>query len=213
MAHINQFIDHVNVQFKKVYKDGVWVKALVTQLAFDERGILIIEGLDISKYEKEKDEARIVFRMLPNEQDDLLIHFASFVNELHEKRFVSIDKGELALYFKVLPALYWKGEFMPLIKDVGLTDLDAKRENISKGLRIGVENAILSLPDNNKKPWTDTDEDRLKRYFVEEGFEIDALAVVLKRTPLSVVDRLIHIGLLKGKKAWAIRNTISGRYD
>ncbi len=213
MAHVNQLIDHVNTQLRSIYKGGVWVKALVTKLALDERDVLIIEGLDIAKFKKSEIEARIVFRMMPKEQDALIYHFGEHADKLFEEGFIDIPKGSLALYFKVLPAIHWQGEFISLVKDIGLSDEDAKRENLQTGLRIGIENAILSLPDNNMKPWTDADNASLTSYYKESHFTIDALAVALKRTPLAVVDQMMKLGLIVGKEAWKIRNTVSGRYD
>jgi len=143
----------------------------------------------------------------------MMIHFSDYSEELNSSGFVEVPKGDLALYFKILPAMHWQGEFMPIVRDIGLSDDDAKRANLKTGLRIGVENAILSLPDNNMKPWSDKDNEKLERYYVEESFTIDALAVALKRTPIAVVDQLINIKVLKGKKAWKIRNEVSGRYS
>lgn len=212
MAHVNQLIDHVNRQLKTTYKEGVWVKALVTQIAFDDRDVLMVEGLDIAKYENDQAEAKIVFRIMPKDQQDMMIHFSDYVDELNESGFAEISKGRLALYFKILPAMHWQGEFMPIVREMGLTDEDAKRENLRTGLRIGVENALLSLPDNNMKSWTEKDNDELRKYFLEHGFTIDALAVALKRTPIAIVDQLIKLNILKGKEAWRVRNEVSGRY-
>jgi hypothetical protein len=213
MAHVNQLIDHVNSKLRGVYKEGVWVKALVTQIAFDERDVLMVEGLDIDKYAKEQLEAKIVFRIMPKDQEDMMIHFSGYVDNLNKTGFSEIPKGELALYFKILPAMHWQGEFMPIVKDIGLSDEDAKRANLKTGLRIGIENAILSLPDNNMKAWTESDNQKLEKYYKEDGFGINALAVALKRTPLSIVDQLIRLKLLEGKEAWKIRNQVSGRYS
>lgn len=213
MAHVNQLIDHVNTQLRSIYKDGVWVKALVTQIAFDDKDVLMVEGLDISKYAKDQTEAKIVFRIMPKDQQDMMIHFTDYVDELNQSGFAEIPKGLLALYFKILPAMHWQGEFMPIVREMGLTDEDAKRENLKTGLRIGVENALLSLPDNNMKRWTPEDNDKLCSYYTEKKFTIDALAVALKRTPISIVDQLIKLELLTGKDAWKVRNEISGRYS
>ncbi len=212
MAHVNQLIDHVNRQLKNIYKEGVWVKALVTQLAFDDRDVLMIEGLDIAKFARDQVEAKIVLRIMPKEQPDMMIHFSSYVDELNNEGFAEVNKGDLALYFKILPAMHWQGEFVPIVRDIGLSDDDAKRANLKTGLRIGVENSLLSLPDNNMKAWTEKDNKLLTRYFKEEKFTVEALAVALKRTPIAVVDQMIKLKLVKGKEAWKIRNEISGRY-
>jgi hypothetical protein len=213
VAHVNQLIDHINVRLRSIYKEGVWVKALVTQIAFDEREVLMIEGLDIEKYAKDQVEAKIIFRIMPKDQDDMMIHFSEYVNELNKTGFSEIPKGELALYFKILPAMHWQGEFMPIVKDIGLSDKEAKCANLKTGLRIGIENAILSLPDNNMKLWTEKDNEKLTRYYNDDKFSIEALAVALKRTPLSIVDQLMKLKLLKGKEAWKVRNEVSGRYS
>lgn len=213
MAHVNQLIDHMNRQLKNTYKDGVWVKALVTQLAFDDRDVLMVEGLDIAKYAKDQTEAKIIFRIMPKDQQDMMIHFSDYADKLNSHGFVEIEKGELALYFKMLPAIHWQGEFMPIVRDIGLSDEDAKRANLKTGLRIGVENSILSLPDNNMKEWSDSDNKSLRHYYVNQNFTVDALAVALKRTPIAIVDQMIKLGLVKNKAAWKLRNEISGRYS
>jgi hypothetical protein len=211
MAHVNQLIDHINLTLRNTYKDGVWVKALITQIAYDEREVLMIEGLDIDKFEKDKPEAKIVFRIMPKDQDGMLLHFSDYVDTLKSEGFAEIPKGELALYFKILPAIHWQGEFMPIVKGIGASDEEAKRQNLSSGLRIGIENSLLSLPDNNNKPWTNKDNADLERYFKEDSFGVNALAVAMRRTPISIVDQLMKLDLVTGSEGWRLRNKVIGR--
>lgn len=208
MANVNQFIDHVNRKMKSLYKDGIWIKGYVTKMALEVDNTIMVEIVDIRKYDNEMPDSKIVLRILEKDHQDLIYHFSKYLDELFEFRTVTVEGGSLALYFKVEPSVHWLGEFFPVVREIGLDQEAAQKENVSKGLNVGIDKAILSLPDSHRSPWDDAQNDRLKEYYLNRGFSIEALAVAMKRTPLAVVDQLIKIKVIQGTKAYRLRNTV-----
>ncbi len=208
MANVNQFIDHVNRKMSSLYKDGIWIKGYVTRLGLESDNTIMVEIIDITKYDNDRPDAKIVIRILEKDHQDLIYHFSKYLDELFEFRTVNVDAGTLALYFKITPSVHWLGEFFPVVREIGLDHIEAQKENVSKGLNVGIDKAILSLPDNHRNPWDDQQNDKLKDYYLNRGFNIEALSIAMKRTPLSVVDQLIKLKVIVGPKAYRLRNKV-----
>lgn len=208
MANISQFIDHVNRKMAGLYKEGFWLNGYVTKLALDSDGVILVETIDVKKFDTGKGDTRIVMRILEKDRGDILHYFSKYLDELFETRISVIERGTLALHFRVMPTVHWLGEFYPIIREITTSGLEADKGNIEQGLNVGIENSLLSLPDNHRSPWDERENEMLRNYYIEQHFTVEALSVAMRRTPISIVDQLIKIKALTGKNAFRVRNKV-----
>ncbi len=208
MAHLHQLVDHINKSLNNTYKEGYWVKFMVTHIWLDDNETLLIQGIDLKKYDEDKEDTTMTLRLMHKNHEDFLMHCQEYVDELYSKRDIYIQRGKLALYFKVSPMLHHQGQFMPIVREVGKSEEEAKVENMKSGLKVGIENKYLSLPKNSGNIWSASEIESLTIEFQLGKLSIYSIALSLGRTPIGCIDKLIELKVLQGREGWKFRNNI-----
>jgi hypothetical protein len=208
MAHVHQLVDHINKTLNNTYKDGYWVKLMVTHIWLDSADNMFIQGIDLKKYDEDKIDTSMTLRMMGKNHEDFLFYCNEYVDALYLDRDINIQRGQLALYFKVSPMLHHQGHFMPIIREVGKSEDEAKLDNIKSGLKVGLENKYLSRPELAGKVWSNEENEKLVSEFKKGNLSIYSIAITLKRTPLGCVEKLIELKVIIGREAWKFRNKI-----
>lgn len=205
MAHVQQLFDHINQQFRRIYKDGVWVKAYVTKIGKNKKGNVFFECIDAKKYDQDKPTASVVFRLMDPYMQSYLFMISKLGINKGLDNISTFERGELGVAFKIMPAMHFERGMMPIIRDISANNVDVQRENLKSGIRIGVENSQLNKPINTGKPWTVEDNENLTRLIGSDDLSIESISLVLKRTAIGCVEQAESLGILKNEKRTLMR--------
>lgn len=205
MAHIQQLYDNINQQFRKIYKEGVWVESYVTKIGCNKKGSVFFECVDKKKCDQGKLPAAAVFRLLDPSNPSFNILMKRLGISFDNTRVHSFEKGEVQLSFKVLPNVHFEKGMLPIIKDIALYEINPQLENLKSGLRIGVSNTQMQKPANTGKLWTKEENEELARHIANGVLSIESIAIILKRTPNACVEQAELIGKLTGDRLTNMR--------
>ena len=209
MAHVQQLFDHMNDHFRRVYKDGVWIKTYLTKIGKNSKGVVFFECIDAKKFAQNKPSARIVMRLMDNQLQSyrMLLQSNNISPDFSEN--IEFSPGSFYIAFKILPSMHFERGMMPMVREINASDQRVSSENLLSGFRIGIENTQLGVPINNKKPWIEQDNQILYDYVVNRKLSIESVSLKLERTPLACLEQIDKMKLIPKSQLSVMREDVN----